>query len=401
MPSNCVAHTSFSSNADSDGDYRCAGIAIQYHTGGFERSPFPIWAGQWLFTDAQGQFRVGSCTFNRGEHPTINEPSYPVTQNFPNDPTGAKGAYLTWRYGDTTDNLTAAAMWTVFHYYAQDVAGTSRASNSTSSLVPALDGIAAASGSDVLQARALQLNDEAVRYTDQWQLTVAVTLDGVVTATLLSGSTPVPEQPISVLVSGSDLPFAATTNADGKATVTVSPPSGTVTVVATAKGPGAATVFRGTAASPDPQGAQTLVTGGEPIALTATARLEVTPPPTTLPATTVPVTTVPATTTTVPATTTTVPATTTTVPTTTTTTTTVPETTTTTTIPEATTTTALPIVPITPITVQQLVSLPRTGGGGDGTVAYVATAMLVGGIGLLGTLRRRGLLAYTHEGDAG
>lgn len=183
--------------------------------------------------------------------------------------------------------------------------------------------------------------------------------------------------------------------------MTVSPPSGTVTVVATAKGPGAATVFRGTAASPDPQGAQTLVTGGEPIALTATARLEVTPPLTTVPVTTVPVTMVPETTTTVTTTTTTVPTTTTTVPTTTTTTTTVPETTTTTTIPEATTTTALPIVPITPITVQQLVSLPRTGGGGDGAVAYVATAMLVGGIGLLGTLRRRGLLAYTHEGDAG
>ena len=52
-------------------------------------------------------------------------------------------------------------------------------------------------------------------------------------------------------------------------------------------------------------------------------------------------------------------------------------------------------------TVESVVSLPRTGGGGESSVAYVATAMLVGGIGLMGTLRRRGSLAYTHEGDAG
>ncbi|MBP8211862.1 MAG: hypothetical protein KAY11_20025, partial [Ilumatobacteraceae bacterium] len=44
--------------------------------------------------------------------------------------------------------------------------------------------------------------------------------------------------------------------------------------------------------------------------------------------------------------------------------------------------------------------LPRTGGG-DGGAAYLATALLVGGIGLLGTLRRRGQVTYTREGDAG
>ncbi|MBP9053667.1 MAG: hypothetical protein KBF94_13715, partial [Ilumatobacteraceae bacterium] len=44
--------------------------------------------------------------------------------------------------------------------------------------------------------------------------------------------------------------------------------------------------------------------------------------------------------------------------------------------------------------------LPRTGGG-DGGAAYLATALLVGGIGLLGTLRRRGQVTYTRGGDAG
>jgi len=413
MPSNCVAHTSFSGGADADGDYRCAGLAIQYHTAGVSRSPFPIWAGQWLFTDQDGQFRVGSCTFNRGEHPTVEQPSHLVPQSFPNDPTGAKGAYLTWRHGDTTDNMTAAAMWTLFHYYAQDSAGSNRASNANAPLVPSLDGIAADSGSDALQTRTQQLNHEAVQYSGAWQLTVSLGADGVARATLLSGVTPVSEQPISVLVSGTDRTLAATTGADGVATVTVPLAAGTVTVVATASAPGSAAVFRGTPASPDPQGAQTLVTGGAPSVLSATAQLEVAAPTTTTTTITVPATTT-TTTTTVPATTTTtVPATTTTIAPTTTTstvpaTTTTPTTTTTSTTPATTTlatTTSTTVAPIvntpSPVAIQRPVSLPRTGGGGDGSLAYFATALLVGGVGLLGTLRRRGSLAYTHERDAG
>ncbi|MDP9465020.1 MAG: hypothetical protein M3P52_10375, partial [Actinomycetota bacterium] len=144
IPSNCVAHTSFTGGADLVDDYRCAGLAIEFHTSGVSFSPGPIWAGQWLFVDEGGQFRVGSCTFNRGIHPTIDAPSSVVAQPFPNDPTGAKGAYLTWRYGDTTDNLTAAAMWAVFHFYARDAAGTNRAANGLAPLVPALETVARA-----------------------------------------------------------------------------------------------------------------------------------------------------------------------------------------------------------------------------------------------------------------
>ena len=155
-------------------DYRCAGIAIEFHTAGVAFSPGPIWAGQWLFVDESGQFRVGSCTFNRGIHPTIDFPSAVVTQTFPNDPTGAKGAYLTWRYGDTTDDLTAAAMWAVFHYYAQDGAGTRRAANGAAALVPSLDMVARASGRDDIQARAIELDAEANRFAGTWALSVAV-----------------------------------------------------------------------------------------------------------------------------------------------------------------------------------------------------------------------------------
>lgn len=415
MPANCVAHTSFDGGADAAGDYRCAGLAIDFHTAGVGRSPFPIWAGQWLFVDERGQYRVGSCTFNRGVHPTIGSPSHPVSQSFPNDPTGAKGAYLTWKYGDTTDNLTAAAMWAVFHYYAQDAAGTNRASNGGAPLIASLDAIAAASGRPELQAAAHELDDEAVRYAGQWQLSLLLTPDGVLTATLLSGTTPVPAQEISVLVSGSDAALAPLTDTDGKAMVTVPLPSGTVTVVATASAPGSAVVFKGAPAEPDPQGAQTLVTGGAPTTLRATAQVEVAEPTTTEPATTEPTTTSPPTvpsTTAVPedtvdekvTTTTTVDEkATTTVPTT-----TVAPTTTieaeavTTTVADSTTTSTepAPLATDPPDTIVRT-PLPRTGKGVDGATAYVATALLVGGVGLLGTIRRRDRHAYTAEGDAG
>ena len=116
IPGNCTAHHGWNDGeADAAGDYRCAGLAIQFHTGGVGRSPGLIWAGQWLFLDGAGQYRVGSCTFNRGVHPNILGPSTVVAQPFPDDPTGAKGAYLAWRYGDTTDDLTAAAMWAVYN----------------------------------------------------------------------------------------------------------------------------------------------------------------------------------------------------------------------------------------------------------------------------------------------
>jgi len=101
----------FDGSPDLVDDYRCAGLAIEYHTRGVAFSPAPIWAGQWLFVDGQGQFRVGSCTFNRGVHPNVLSPSVVVEQSFPKDPTGEQRAYLTWRYGDTQDDLTAAAAW--------------------------------------------------------------------------------------------------------------------------------------------------------------------------------------------------------------------------------------------------------------------------------------------------
>ena len=404
IPANCRAHTSFSGGNDVPDDYLCAGMAIEFHTGGVANSPFPIWAGQWLFTDPDGQYRVGTCTFNRGTHPTVAVAAQQVTQAFPNDPTGGRSAYLSWLYGDSADDLTAAALWAVFHYYAQDAAGSNRSANATAPLVEHLEDLQAASGRADLQARAIELDAEAARLAGEWQLTLSLAADGTVTATLLAGTTPVVSRPITVLVSGSDLSHSAITGADGTATVALPPLSGTVTVAATASGPGPASVFRGVPAAPNPFGAQLLVTAGPPVVLSAVATLDV-PEATT---------TTDSTTTTSYAVTTTSEATTTTTTEAATTTTDAPATTTTTeaatmtsseppmmttSTEQATTTTPPPLWPeASPPTSAAAAlppSLPRTGGGGGNVVAYVATAFLVGGIGLSGTLRRRVRPTYT------
>ncbi len=404
----CVAHTSFSDGGDLAGDYRCAGLAIPFHTSGVTASPSPLWAGQWLFVDERGRQRRGTCTFNRGTHPTVLVPSRVVPQVFPNDPTGAKGAYLAWRYGETTDPMVAAGLWAVFHHYALDAAGSHRSSNPSAALVPRLDGIAAASGRADLQARAIALDAEARRMSGPWTLDVRLTQgdgDGTVVVTLRAGDQPVTGRTVMVLVSGDDVSRTATTGTDGRATVVVPIPSGTTTVAATTEAPGPVLVYRGTPAAPNPLGAQTLVVAGPHRVLRATTTLEVAPtttPPMTAPPTTTPATTIAPATTTAPTTTV--------APSTTATTTTAAPTTTaastttaapTTTLPEiAVPTTTVPgtTMPGTtsPVTVAPTSTapashppLPTTGRGGDGAIAQYATAFLVGGIGLLGTLRRR------------
>ena len=290
IPSNCVAHISFDGGVDLVDDYRCAGLAIEFHTAGVAFSPGPIWAGQWLFVDEAGQFRVGSCTFNRGIHPTIDVPSSVVPQSFPNDPTGAKAAYLTWRYGDTTDNLTAAAMWAVLHYYAQDAAGTRRTSNGEAPLVPSLGMIARASGRTDIQQLAVSIDSEAARFAGEWAINATVDIAGNIEVTLTAAGQPVADAAITLLMSGQDSPTIVTTDAAGVARSTMPVAPGVMTVVATSPVPGPAVVYRGKPAGPDPHGAQNLVTGGAPGVVSATATVDVPMPTTT---TSTPTTTMP------------------------------------------------------------------------------------------------------------
>lgn len=414
IPSNCVAHISFDGSPDLVDDYRCAGLAIEFHTAGVAFSPGPIWAGQWLFRDEVGQFRVGSCTFNRGIHPNVDSPSAIVAQQFPNDPTGAKGAYLTWGYGDSTDNLVAAAMWAVFHYYAQDDAGTRRAANGAAALVPSLDMVARASGRDDIQALAIALDAEAALFAESWTISATVDRAGQIEARVFAGPHPVLGARVTLLMSGQDSPAVVETDRSGLARATMPVVTSIMTVVATTSTPGAATVYRGSPAGPDPQGAQRLVTSGSPRIISATATVDVPVPPTTTtlpPATTTTTTTTPTTTstsTTQPPTSTSMPL----PPTSTsvplpseanTTTTTTPEPTTTTVLLEPTTTPTLSAETTTTVVVGPLVEvsppappLPKTGGGSN-LISYLGTSLLVAGIGIVGVASRRPTAARTSS----
>ncbi|MFZ9627866.1 MAG: hypothetical protein ACO3C1_00785 [Ilumatobacteraceae bacterium] len=342
VPANCVEHVPLDGSVDVPGDHRCAGLALDYFVGGAERSPSPTWAGQWLFTDEDGVYRTGWCVYHLGQHPLSGELSHTVDQRFANDLDGREVAYLTWRYRDAVDPLTVAALWAVFHYYAGDAAGPLRSDSPDAPLVPTLDGVGVSTGREDVGRRAIELVDEARRVAGdtvpEWHLDLTVAdaptpAGRAVTVTLVAGEVPIAGQPISVLVSGSDLPLAATTGPDGTATVAVPLLPGTATVVATTDTPGPAVVYRGTPAQPSPQGAQLLVTAGTPVPLTVSAVVDV-------PATTV------------------------------------------TEVPSVTVDGADAAAPGGERT------LPVAGGSADPRIAAVGLAALVAGVGLVGTVRR-------------
>ncbi len=272
VPATCVEHRGWAGEPDVPGDERCAGLAIDFHTSGVAASPGPIWAGQWLFVDEAGLFRVGSCAFNRGVHPTTAVASSPVQQALPNDPSGDKAAYLTWRYGDTDDPLTAAAMWAVMHFYAQDAAGSRRSIDADAPLVDSLDRVAAMSGRADLQVAAVALDAEARRFAPPWVLDLRVE-PGTVSVAVRAGDAGVPGVVVALDVGGAAM--GLTTDEVGRASVAVTFDPGSTSVLATGDAPGRALAYRGQPAWADPQGAQILVTGGAPRVLRAAAIMDV------------------------------------------------------------------------------------------------------------------------------
>ena len=436
VPNGCVEQTPFHvGDADYADDYRCAGSAIDFHTVGVGRSPGLIWAGQWLFVDETSRYRKGSCTFNRGIHPTIDRASVPTDQTFPMDPTGRRRAYLTWRYGDTTDDLTATAIWAVMHFYAQDAAGSNRADNANSPLVPSLQMLSEASGRQDIEDRAIALETEAERLSAPFAVSIDLSPDGHGLVRVTSGDRAVEDLVVTLAIAGGSFldgstSLGVTSDLSGNATFGFVQPTRDVTVSATALGPSAAEVYIGAAADPVGHLPQTLITAGQPALLTASISIVFVPAATTTEAVTT-TTEVPTTTTEAVTTTTEVPTTTTEVPTTTTeaatttntesaTTTTVPMTTvastttqpvptstsgplfddaesdTETTTSTTTTTTTTPVEP-TPESVLGTAPLPQTGL--DNQVAYLGTSLLVAGVGVVGAIRRR--LQTGPEGDGG
>jgi hypothetical protein len=381
IPVGCVEHVPLLEGAvDFADDYHCAGIAIDYHADGVASSPSPMWAGQWLFRDGGGALRRGSCTFNRGIHPTISTTATRATQTFPNDPSGAKSAYLTWRYGETADDVTAAGLWAVFHYYAQDAAGTNRDTDPSSPLVPSLDRVQSATGRADVAARALALDAEATRYSGGFTIDVQIATDGRGEADIMAGTTPVNDVPVTLAALDGAFPDGSTsmsvrTDASGAATfVLIGGSAERVSVTASAEAPAAAQVYRGVPADPGAAFGQTLITGGGSTTLMAQASGALIAPTTTPDAietsttetsTTAPATTAPVTT---PPTTTPPP----------------------TSIVESLPPTNVPPSAPVPVADNPVRPLPVTGRTAIG-ISYWATAMVVAGFGIVGVLRRRRL----------
>ena len=303
LPAHCAEHVPLDGGLDYVGDYHCGGLAVSYHVDGVGQSPYPIWAGQWLFADQGGVLRKGWCTFNRGIHPTIGSAASLVAQSFPNDPTGLKRAYLTWRYGDTSDDLTAAGLWAVFHYYAQDAAGANRASKASSPLVGSLDLVAAASGRPDIATRAIELDAEAKLYAEPLAIEVELTADGTGEAQVLAGSAAVGSVAVVLTLDGATFDDGAATrsvitDASGGARFHVEGADDAVAgVTAVVDAPSPAQVYRGVPADPSAMYAQTLLTSGGTTRLVARTTMALLTPSTTSPAAGAPTTTTSATTT--------------------------------------------------------------------------------------------------------
>jgi LPXTG-motif cell wall-anchored protein len=203
-------------------------------------------------------------------------------------------------------------------------------------------------------------------------------------------------------MSGQDSPVIETTDASGIARSVMAVAPGVMTVVASSPIPGPSLVYRGKPAAPNPHGAQNLVTGGVPGVVSATATVEVPMPATTTstPTTDAPTTTTTTTTAATPAIPITIPITevpTTDAPTTTststlaavitTTATTPPATVPDTTVPVTVAVEAVPPPPEAPLPAPAP-PLPKTGRTSD-SISYLATALLVAGIGIVGVASRR------------
>lgn len=336
-PAHCVEYTPLDGSRDVEGDMRCAGLVLDFHHNGPTASTSPVWAGQWLVTDARGDLRLGWCVDHRGDHPLADAPAASEVLPLPNDPGGRRAAYLMWRYGQTTDDLVAAALWMVFHHYALDPAGAHRSATATTPLVPSLETIAASTGRVDLQTMAIALHTEAQTYAGDWTVVASTAADGRhVVVEVSAGTVPVAGHRVEVLVSGTDEPLVAATGEDGTATLDLGE-GAAGTVVATAEAPGEVIGLRGVPARTSVVGAQLLAVAGPAAVMRASVDIG---PPDDLDEGG-------------------------------------PDTTTLTDPPVPTASDGGPV------------AVPVTGGPLDGGIAQAAVATLVAGTALLGTLRRR------------
>jgi uncharacterized repeat protein (TIGR01451 family) len=218
----------------------CAGNTVTLTDGGgnFQSR----WMGQYAVQTSGGsQWWMTYCLRDDQSHPNVTSDGTivptlidingaPVTLN-------PKYSYVTWKWGDTSDNNEASAVWMLGHYYAQDVTGSGNV------IVPNLN----ASNNATINALAQAMDTEAGFFVGSWtvnfNLNVPPAWTGSSTSgtlTLLSGAG-VPLQNTVVNLSatgGSVSPSSVTTNASGQATFTYSSTGGVVTVNGSVSGPG-------------------------------------------------------------------------------------------------------------------------------------------------------------------
>jgi hypothetical protein len=246
-------------------------------------------------------------------------------------------------------------MWAVLHHLAADTTGAGLGGRATQAMVGSFAEFGAATGRDDIAQRASALEHEGRQMAGVWTLSARYE-PGSLLVSVRAGAVPIPRTRVVVLVSGSDSSLAALTGADGVARIPLAANAVERTTVASVDAPGAPEAWRGTPAAPSASGAQVLLAAG-PVVHLRTQLVVPAVAPTTTPASTAPATTTPTTST--PATTVADP---------------------------VDTVDQLPptIAPSTSVAVP----LPTTGGRLDGGLALAATTLLVGGLGLLGTLRR-------------
>jgi hypothetical protein len=233
LPDGCTEHVSLAPDPEVAGDVRCAGLFLEFHLDGVAASPRPLWAGQWAVTTDTGEVVRGWCVHHRGVHPLALAPAVPSEVRLPLDPGGRRSAHLLSHHAHTADPLTAAALWAVFHWYAQDAAGSARSRHPEAPLVPSLDVLAGATGRADLQDRALALAAQAE---------AAVAGDATDVAVTAWYGTPAWPDPHGVqpLLAAAAVPPETTTTASTSplpTSTTVSPTTTTTTVLSAVEPP--------------------------------------------------------------------------------------------------------------------------------------------------------------------
>ena len=212
-----------------------------------------------------GQFRVGSCTFNRGIHPTIDVPSVAGDTELPQRPHWSQGRvpHLAIRRhhrrshgrGDV-GRVPLLRPGRRRHQAGCECERRRSFHRSGWSPVPAGATTSRPVPSSSMPRR-LALPGPG-RSRPRWERMAQIDV------ALVAGTEPVGGASVTLLMSGQDAPVRVRTDAAGLAQSTMPVVPGSMTVVASTSTPGPAVVYRGRPAGPDPHGAQRLVTGGAP-----------------------------------------------------------------------------------------------------------------------------------------